>query len=102
MTDRTSIITGSQAAKAFPQLAKFLAESTSLAPDVAEQALRAAAGDDVDAQEAAAHQAMWKRAVDNANASIGVPPEQAPAAAEKPAHPWGDVVRNANASIGAV
>ena len=77
-----------QAAAAFPRLARFLAESTTLAPDVAEQA--------------ADMRAMWKRATDNANASISVAPEQVLAATEKPAHPWGDAVRNANARIGAV
>ena len=102
MNDRASIITGTQAAAAFPRLAKFLAENTTVAPDVAEQALQAAAGDYVVAEQAADMRAGWRRAMDNANASIGVPAEQAPVAAETPAHPWGDVVRNANASIGAV
>ena len=101
MNDRVATITGTQAAAAFPRLAKFLAESTALAPDVAEQALQAAAGDYVVAEQAADMRAGWRRAMDNANASIGVSTKQAPLSADKPAHPWGDAVRNANASVGA-
>lgn len=102
MTDRATIITSSQAARAFPRLATFLADNTSIAPDVAEQALRIACQDYAGAQEAIDTRAMWKRATDNANASIGVPPEPTLATAEKPAHPWSEQIRNANASIGAV
>ena len=101
MTDRVSTITNTEAGRAFPRLARFLAENTTLPPHVAEQALRAAAGDYIGAKDVPDMSAMWKRAVDNANASIGVPADQAPAAAEKPSHRWANAVQNANARIGA-
>ena len=71
MTDRTSIIASTQAARAFPRLAKFLAENTSVAPDVAENALRLACQDYAAAEEATDIKASWQRAVGGANASIG-------------------------------
>ena len=102
MNDRVNTICSTQAAAAFPGLAKFLAESTSLAPDICEHALRAAAGDYVAAERQSDMKGMWRRAVDNANASISIPPESAPAAADKPANRWAAAVEAANAHIGAI
>lgn len=48
-----------------------LAQSTSLAPDLAEQALQAAAADFVTAKQATDVKTTWKQATDNANASLG-------------------------------
>jgi hypothetical protein len=102
MSDRIAAIMATQAATAFPKLAKFLAEETQITPAAAETALRIACADHSVAKEATGRQAMWKRVIDNANASIGVAPG-APAANEaQPGGRWADAVRNANASIGAI
>jgi hypothetical protein len=79
MNDRVTMITGSQAGKAFPQLACFLAENTTLAPDVAEQALQATCRDYVAAEQTADMKANWSRAATAANASRGLASEEPPA-----------------------
>lgn len=101
MNDRVATITRTQAAAGFPGLARYLAESTALAPELCEQALRAAAGDYVASERRAEMKSMWKRATDSANASIGLPPENT-SVVEKTTTPWGAAVAAANGRIGAV
>lgn len=97
MNDRVAIITGTQAAKAFPALASFLATSTNLTSEVAEQALRHACGDNVQQQTKAAQDGAWKQAIARANGSLGAMPEtEPPASAGKASHPWGDIAKAIN------
>lgn len=102
MSDRVTTITGTNAAKAFPALAGFLATSTNLAPETAEQALRLACGDHIQSEARVAEKAMWKRAVDSANASIGVLPD-APATSHSvpdASGPWAHIVHRLNQERG--
>lgn len=97
MNDRLATITGTQAAKAFPALATFLANSTTLSPQAAEQALRLACADHAQGEAKAAAKAGWKRAIDHVNGQIGISHEPVSTApAPKPNHGWGDIMRTMN------
>jgi hypothetical protein len=97
MTDRTSIITGTQAARAFPRLATFLAESTNIAPDVAENALRIACQDYAAAEDAINTRAGWSRAVAMANGTTGGQASEAPTAPVDPVRAgWARALERAN------
>lgn len=104
MTDRTTIITSTQAAQAFPRLARFLAESTTIAPDVAEQALQATCNDYVAAEQTADIRAGWSRAAATTNASRGLASHEPPAATAEttPASSWSAAVDNVNGQRGAI
>jgi hypothetical protein len=103
MNDRVTTITSTQAGKAFPQLARFLAEDTTIAPDVAEQALQATCRDYIAAEQAAGMRANWSRAAAAANASRGLATEEAlPLAVETPVTSWGVAVETANRQRGAI
>jgi hypothetical protein len=99
MIDRNSQILGTQAAAAFPALARFLAENTTLTPDVAELALRAAVKDYGAASDAVVTKVSWKRAVDLVNMSGGATNETI--ATAKRIDPWGAAVAAANGQVGA-
>lgn len=101
MTDRATIITGTQAARAFPRLAKFLTDNTSIAPDVAENALRIACQDYAAAEETINTRAGWSRAVAMANGSAGQL-EAASTAEQKPLGSWAAAVAAANGHVGAM
>ena len=103
MTDRTSIIASTQAGRAFPRLAKFLADNTSIAPEVAECALRFACQDYSAAEEATDVKTSWSRAMRQAQ---GLPPEtsegrSAAAAADPVPAGWARALEQANRGPGA-
>jgi hypothetical protein len=102
MTDRTSIITGTQAARAFPRLATFLAESTNIAPDVAENALRIACQDYAAAEDAINTRAGWSRAVAMANGTRFGQTDAEAKTDEKPLLSWAAAVAATNGHIGAM
>jgi hypothetical protein len=101
MTDRASIIIGTQAAKAFPLLAKFLAENSDMAPDAAELAIRAACQDYTAAEEAIDVKASWSRALRQAQGlSSDSPASQAPAAPTDPIRAgWAKAMARANGGL---